>query len=109
MVDNVMKIPLIHYCSLVQNHNFICYLRNSIKVVRNKDHRGLMLLFNDCNSFKISNCVNSIDCSGRLICNQQRRPHGHGNSNHNTLQHSAGKLVWIFFQCLLWISDLHFI
>ena len=50
-----------------------------------------------------------IDGGGRLIGDQKLRLQGHGNADHDALEHAAGKLVRVFFQNLFAVPDSHLI
>ena len=49
-----------------------------------------------------------INGRGRFVCNQKSRFHGGCNADHDALEHTAGKLMRIFFQHFLRDSDAHF-
>ena len=67
------------------------------------------MIFFDMQKF-IQNLIlgNGINGRGWLVCNQKSRFHGCCNADHNALEHTAGKLMRIFFQHFLRVSDEHF-
>ena len=108
MMQNMLEIAAVHHSSVIQHHDTVCHARNGVQVMRNEDHSRVMIFF-DMQKF-IENFILSdgIDRRGRFVCNQKRRFHGCCNADHNALEHTAGKLMRIFFQHFLRVSDAHF-
>ena len=108
-MKDMVKISVIYDHPLIEDNNTVCYTRNGVEIMRNKNHCSLCFFF-DTNqliqNFKLRNGVNR---SSGLICHKQGGLHRGGDADHDTLENTAGKLVGVFFQDFLRISNLHFL
>ena len=93
--------------SAVHDQDAVSYFGDGAQVMGDEQHGGIFLLFDTDKFFQNLVLGDGIDGGGRLIGNQKLRLQGHGNADHDTLEHAAGKLVWVFFQNLFSVSDPH--
>lgn len=105
MMQDMLEIAAVHHCSVIQHHDTVCHARNGVQIMRNEDH-GCVVIFFNMQKF-IQNLIlgDGINGRGRFVCYQKSRFHGRCNADHNALEHTAGKLMRIFFQHFLRVSD----
>lgn len=107
MLKDVVKASAVHHMSAVHDQDAVSYFGDGAQVMGDEQHGGIFLLFDTDKFFQNLVLGDGIDGGGRLIGNQKLRLQGHGNADHDTLEHAAGKLVWVFFQNLFSVSDPH--
>ena len=93
--ENIPERARFHNFTGIHNGNLVANLGYNAKVMGNKDHCGMELFFKLCHHMEHLRLNGNIQCRGRLICNQQLWITGQCNGNHNTLLHTAGKLMGI--------------
>ena len=107
MISDMLKVATVYDMSAVHDQDAVSYFGDGAQVMGDEQHGGIFLLFDTDKFFQNLVLGDGIDGGGRLIGNQKLRLQGHGNADHDTLEHAAGKLVWVFFQNLFSVSDPH--
>ena len=108
VVEDVLKISLVHHAALVKHHDPVRYPGDGVQIVGDKYHGSLFFLLDPQKLIQNLILGDGVNGGGRLVRNQKDGFHSGGNSNHDSLEHSAGELMGILIQYLLRIADTHF-
>ena len=97
MINNILCLSGLYQFSAVHNVDLINHLGYNCQVMGDQHQGSIMLFYQLFHKLKDLFLNGNIQSSSRLICDQQLRVGSQCNSNDNTLAHTTGKLVWIFF------------
>ena len=86
---------LLHDPARVHNNNSAAHFRNYAKVVSNHQDSCVFLFSDVLHQLQDLRLNSNVKSRGGLVGDQKLRLAGHSHSDHNTLAHTAGKLMRI--------------
>ena len=98
MISDMLKVATVYDMSAVHNQDAVCYFRNRAQVMGDEKHGSIFVLFNTDEFLQDLILSDSINGSCGLISDQKFWLQCHGNTDHNALEHTTGKLVGVFLQ-----------
>ena len=98
MISDMLKVSAVYDLSAVHNKDAVCYFGDGSQVMGDEKHGSIFILFNADKLFQDLVLSDGINGSCWFISNEKFRLQCHGNTDHNTLEHTAGELMRIFFQ-----------
>ena len=97
IIEDIVYSTLLYYLARVHNYNVVCHLSNNTEIVGDKHNRCTALALNLLKKLKNLALDSNVKSCGRLVCNDKLGVARKSYRNHNSLTHTAGKLVRIVF------------
>ena len=107
MIEELLGRRLLHDLARVHDRDVVGRLGDDAHVVRDDDHRHLVLLAELLQQIQDSRLHGDVECRRRLVRDQQPRMAGERDRDHHALPHPAGVPVRVVVEPLTRVRDVH--
>ena len=106
-IENILTRSALHDDAGIHNGNFLCDICHNAEIMCDHDDGCLIFLLQILDNIENLSLNCHIECGRWLVTDQNFRITGKCNRDHNTLTHTAGKLVRILLGNNLRIRNLY--